>query len=114
MVYAAWYAVAFCRFELSKIANEVDMGDMSRCKHGDFVGYCSKCNAVNWQPIETAPRDGTRILGWYNGVYERNIGEYVVVFYSAIPYRTWFDSTGMPIDGAPDKWMPLPPPPEAT
>jgi hypothetical protein len=77
---------------------------------------------MNWQPIETAPKDGTMIL-----VYEPAIGEYgeegiyIVSWnreYSRQP-KTWCvilseqDEQGgcSTVDYA-THWMPLPPPPE--
>jgi hypothetical protein len=73
----------------------------------EIAALRSQLEAMQWRGIELAPMDGTRILGWYNDFYDNGAGEHVVVYYSAIPYGTWFDSTGMPIDDAPDKWRPL-------
>jgi hypothetical protein len=68
--------------------------------------------ALTWQPIETAPKDGTEILvcgpdkngGLYRAVqrWPENWGLYWPVTYMA--YAA----------GEPAHWMPLPPPPEAT
>lgn len=61
---------------------------------------------MNWQPIETAPKDGEYIL-----VYA---GRVTVAWFSD---GEWLD--GMNHDGyehethSPTHWMPLPPPPEA-
>lgn len=66
---------------------------------------------MTWQPIETAPRDGTRILGWS--------ADYQLV--AAIAYdadfqcwvadneECWFEG-----NGETSHWMPLPPPPPTT
>lgn len=66
-----------------------------------------------WQPIETAPKDGTPVLGWD--------GDCMTTV------QWWWPSIGTPADGywdlvcagmyasdgewAPTHWMPLPPPP---
>ena len=66
-----------------------------------------------WQPIETAPKDGTRVLLW-NG-YRRAIGWYSHYEDSS---SGWHRQTliGEPLglrDIAPEThWMPLPGPPE--
>ena len=54
---------------------------------------------MTWQPIETAPRDGTRVL-----VYERDAA------LGAISLN-WVDQDGWWL-GHPTHWMPLPTPPE--
>lgn len=59
---------------------------------------------MNWQPIETAPRDGTQILAfWISG----NI-------YGAVSWdnglRSWIELHEDVYD--PTHWMPLPPPPK--
>lgn len=65
-----------------------------------------------WQPIETAPRDGTWFLGWRPSKYEE----------CRVDVWAWngFDSReNMFVDAAdsicddhqPTHWMPLPPPP---
>lgn len=60
---------------------------------------------MEWQPIETAPKDGTEILGaWYYGGWS----------YQPMIWRNgWvkkFDAMSLL---NPSHWMPLPPPPEA-
>lgn len=62
---------------------------------------------MNWQPIETAPRDGTRVLG-----YELNDPTDTCP-YAVMRFRGeygWVNAgwTGL----EPTHWMPLPPPPE--
>jgi hypothetical protein len=65
---------------------------------------------MEWQPIETAPRDGTHILGYADG-------EMAAVY--CLP--TWYDDgwslsvSGKPASDSyfwPTHWMPLPKPPE--
>ena len=59
-----------------------------------------------WLPIETAPRDGTRVLGF--GPHDSR-GHYInaVIFYRDMWTITWM--TGY---GEPTHWRPLPPPPK--
>lgn len=67
---------------------------------------------MSWQPIETAPRDGTVILGWYFDANVDGSGMYIMAYYDAVPYQSWFDSTGFPIDPPPDMWTLPEQPPE--
>jgi len=65
-----------------------------------------------WQPIETAPKDGTRILA-----YCLKKGNFSVCFYC--PFLvSWHqvdprDFGHIYMNATPNYWMPLPPPPEA-
>lgn len=71
-----------------------------------------------WRPIETAPKDGTRILlikvGW--DTYEGRLGHTNYVWWGVIGY--WSEEWGNWNDGVepsgladPTHWMPLPEPP---
>lgn len=64
---------------------------------------------MDWQPIDSAPKDGTRFLAFRDGIME-------VVWFK----RDWFyeGDTGLgsdnwlyPKDHQPTHWMPLPEPP---
>jgi hypothetical protein len=66
---------------------------------------------VNWQPIDTAPRDGTRVLVWWayrlcadaaHWDAESDGGEWV----------GYFGDTGYASDSECTHWMPLPEPPK--
>lgn len=63
---------------------------------------------MNWQPIETAPKDGTNIL-----IHE--LGDTFVAWWLNGLER-WVDGKWTEMDGwvtyDPTHWMPLPPPPE--
>ena len=68
---------------------------------------------MDWQPIETAPKDGTRILLYPafsngRGQYQGDIG----YFYS--PGECWYLQNVGHLNGRwrPTHWMPLPPPPD--
>jgi hypothetical protein len=63
-----------------------------------------------WQPIEIAPKDGTRIiLGWDSGEPTR-----YGFFTRNAEWKGWRAATlelSLPIS-PPTHWMPLPPPPD--
>ena len=84
-----------------------------------------------WQPIETAPKDGTFMDLWIGGEFPRREPD----CYWGLPDhccgemgslcdsdwhgldKGWVGSYNMPIsdfDGGPTHWMPLPPPPATT
>ena len=62
---------------------------------------------MEWQPIETAPKDGTDVL--LSGEGCRAVGS----FYSFLGEERWFLShmLGDPVPFDASWWMPLPPPP---
>jgi hypothetical protein len=72
-----------------------------------------------WQPIETAPRDGTRMLLWVAVNEEPVIAAWCV---SRAPYRFegwstgWETASGYDVGyasiGDPTHWRPLPAPPQ--
>ena len=61
---------------------------------------------TEWQPIETAPKDGTFILVAVTGEVATHI---MLVWW----FDGWcLDMTNTPIVGKPTHWMPLPEPPK--
>lgn len=73
---------------------------------------------MSWQPIETAPRDGTTIIVCYARCYDMNGFAPISVQWRAYHpnaegAKEWRDSNGHRIQGV-THWIPLPPPPEAT
>lgn len=62
-----------------------------------------------WQPIETAPRDGTRIRLWHNQSHEgyATTGEWDGKEWTMCNY---FISTDRRMFTQPNVWLPLPPP----
>jgi hypothetical protein len=55
---------------------------------------------MDWQPIETAPRDGTSVLAvWAYGAHE------------VVRWCGWWDANGF-TRPEPTHWLPLPPPPK--
>jgi len=77
---------------------------------------------MKWQPIETAPRDGTEILGFWQYVYHgdnaRTCGQRVIAWDKQ--WNGWLDDEGETHTygavenkgGLFTNWMPLPEPPE--
>lgn len=66
---------------------------------------------MDWQPIETAPKDGTSVLLW-DGEFQFT-GEWMV---EAIDGSHWWIATlhgqkQVACDPQPTHWHPLPPPP---
>jgi len=57
--------------------------------------------AMRWQSIDTAPRDGARVL-----IYGRILGIQISSWIGA-PHNQWRNATGHNIS----HWMPLPEPP---
>ena len=58
---------------------------------------------TDWQPIETAPMDGTDVLVWCGGT----------MFIACMEVGRWFfDRTDYSVKPLPTHWMPLPAPPE--
>lgn len=67
---------------------------------------------TNWQPIETAPRDGTWIFGYWPTM---SITEYPRVIFADdhSEHDIWFMPDNLDFGCVyPTHWMPLPPPPE--
>ena len=68
---------------------------------------------MEWQPIETAPKDGTRILLYSPDAMEPKC--FIGYWLNDVDYPdggAWFDywreDTGLPIDADSTHWMPLP------
>lgn len=63
-----------------------------------------------WQPIETAPRDGTRVILAWDGV---RVGYFLDNSASIKPWSGWkVPSMETWPKGQPTHWMPLPEPPK--
>jgi hypothetical protein len=62
---------------------------------------------MDWQPIETAPKDGKLVL-----VYAGFIG--IASYYNWLGngWQWCDDGEGLPYDPQPTHWMPLPAPPQ--
>jgi hypothetical protein len=77
---------------------------------------CANCKRPLWQPIETAPKNGTRILAYWADTDEHTIIEWWQ--YSDTDEGTWRQGgSGLGYDSgyaddALSHWMPLPEPPK--
>ena len=67
---------------------------------------------TEWQPIETAPKDGSAILSWPTGsMFKDDTFSYVVRWCGW--RECWIEAAGEEYQGfEPTHWMPLPPPPK--
>ena len=70
---------------------------------------------MSWQPIETAPKDGTEVLLYFSDG-RILIGDYVVTEQlrhgkTAWKNEGWRTFFGLVHDNKPTHWMPLPEPP---
>lgn len=63
----------------------------------------------NWQPIETAPKDGTRVLLWSRGFLPM-LGAWLEHTGMAYQKPAWW-SNNVPIIPQPTHWFPIPTPP---
>lgn len=72
---------------------------------------------MTWQPISTAPRDGTEILVWGcvgQDIERAHIWAVVIAEWDDWPHKpAWRWSDGME-EVVPTHWMPLPAPPVTT
>lgn len=74
---------------------------------------------MDWQPIETAPKDGTKILLFQPDVWNSDWNDYEgryepcveTGFYNDCGYPTGYYYPVFPIN-TPTHWMPLPSPPK--
>jgi hypothetical protein len=76
-----------------------------------WLARAEQAQVVGWQPISTAPKDGTKFLGYRNGVMATS---YVT---PRDDCEMWtFGATSAAFEHRPEirptHWMPLPPPPE--
>ena len=72
------------------------------------VGYREGTRNMTWQPIETAPKDFTRIWACRAGA-PRVSGE---IYWSTGKRPKWRDAGGNPLLWEPTHWMPIPEPPQ--
>lgn len=88
---------------------------VSTSKNGDYVSAINDEDSVTfiradlvpqWQPIETAPKDGTDIL-----VYHPERAEQFVCYFLG---GLWMFSVDDALATNPTHWQPLPTPPPAT
>jgi hypothetical protein len=66
-----------------------------------------------WRPIETAPKDGSRVLLWLDCLSECYIGRWQPRGRSPNTWAVAFGSQATSLASGPTHWMPLPAPPES-
>jgi hypothetical protein len=73
------------------------------------INEAGSIEMTEWQPIETAPRDGTHFLAyWTSSEVDAHLKQYHVCHYSyGVLWPSWIKDNDMPTH-----WMPLPPPPK--
>ena len=71
---------------------------------------------MTWQPIKTAPRDGTPVLIWSPDASAHGISLAQFIEFEGDPddggWQDFWSDTSVIIDAEPTHWMPLPEPPE--
>lgn len=87
--------------------NVAECGEITRAMHQQ--------QCPDWQPIETAPKDGTRILAFMvdraeirKGFPPAELDGIDVIYWSTIHNGGWVSHRF----GSPTHWMPLPEPPK--
>ena len=111
------------------VTNGSDGIDITICRNGyqsvvvtvdaEMLGWLASMIAPQWQPIETAPKDGTPVI-----VYPplwRDVTISMACFdmdrgavYSRPFWRHLDADSAMSRDNQPTHWMPMPEPPEVT
>jgi hypothetical protein len=70
-------------------------------------------SVMNWQPIETAPKDGTRVIvGWDDCAHLPMHVELARYKQGRGPDGGWCNTYGNPFGGDPTHWIPLPESPQ--
>lgn len=99
------------------LSAEKDLRNRWSSNPGSEVGYCLRhidiltveLEACKWQPIDTAPKDGTLILCWWRPISAGGPGGMDVARY--VEGNGWCDQDDDDRDlNTPCFWMPLPTP----
>ena len=100
------------RCPVSKVWNRGEWKDHDSGAHGDME-YIRADLVSQWQPIETAPKDGTKILGAWPQLRKHKWWTIQPIFFY---YGAWIHGWDEDEDLAlhPTHWMPLPEPPKTT
>jgi len=83
---------------------------------GESRYICAQCKSPLWQPIETAPKDGTSVLlyGIWSGEVHGHDNEYSIL-QASFSFKYWLVEGGEYYCAYvlnPTHWMPLPAPPK--
>jgi hypothetical protein len=101
MGFSEWYKSEFPDLDPDQDDMYLDL------EHAWNNGY-SEAKNDGWQPIETAPMDGTEILTWH----KNNDTAYLSVFNDGWWVSDCFPDTWTEYLLEPTNWMPLPEPPK--
>lgn len=80
---------------------------LNLCMHAGTEGECERVEIPDWQPIETAPKDGTVVLLWCKPPKNRGTRTRIARF----AYNRWSSHSSCHAL-QPTHWMPLPDPPK--
>ena len=87
----------------SQLAQRFDAADMATAAAQGFRDGVAKDQQARWRPIETAPKDGTEILG-----YTEEVGA-LVLYWDSMTGEMDHWSDGMSVSfWKPTHWVPLP------
>ena len=67
---------------------------------------------MEWEPIETAPKDGTRVLLYDRFMREQDFAVFVGRWVMGLHGAGWYATPGA-FSKRPTHWMPIPKPPSA-
>ena len=65
-----------------------------------------------WRPIEEAPKDGTKFIGWWANTLYQDEDDVITTWYDDIEYRWETNFHSSSEYEYPTHWMPLPEPPK--
>lgn len=85
-------------------------------QHPDYtdfasIGYIRADLVPQWRPIETAPRDGTRFMGFWGDIHGNGCDTPVKTWFETGNWHSPWEDCKPEDDWAPTHWMPLPDPP---
>lgn len=98
------------------IAAQITFSERRRIEHPQLnASEADGQSRPDWQPIETAPRDGTRFLAYGSYLYpgDENRTDYIeVAWATGVTRWPWGDAEGEHPEDFFTHWLPLPTPPK--
>lgn len=92
---------------MEKYCIENDFAAQAELAEKENARKCTYCKQIefenSWQPIESAPKNGTELLGF---IHAKRI-ELIWFFAASSQTQNWLDTNGKVVK--PTHWMPLPP-----